>query len=233
VDVTTGKVASHLPSDLGGLEQPTFSPNGRLLAGLEGRRYISEPCVVALWHVASGERRPWPGGGEALGFCLAFTADGQALAVGGASAVTIHDLTGSSDPVTLPREGRASAAALACSPDGQSLALSVDGGRVFLWDLPSRSPRATWQATAPKLIGRSVSHGHRTWLAFSPDGGHLATTDREVVRFWDVAGGEEVAACRWHAYEVTALAFSPDGRWLATGASDGAIKLWPWRALLE
>ena len=31
---------------------------------------------------------------------------------------------------------------------------------------------------------------------------------------------------------LTAVAFSPDDEWLATGYSNGVVRLWPWRQLL-
>src|SRR5262249_12419844 len=62
--------------------------------------------------------------------------------------------------------------------------------------------------------------GHRATvnqLAFSPDGGRLASAGRDRVGFlWDVATGTPLATLDGHRGAVRAVAFSPDGRTVAT-----------------
>ena len=47
------------------------------------------------------------------------------------------------------------------------------------------------------------------------------------------ATGEETFALEWHESAVILTAFSADGRRLATGSSDGVVRLWPWNALRD
>jgi WD40 repeat protein len=59
--------------------------------------------------------------------------------------------------------------------------------------------------------------------AFSADGVRLAgraREDRTLVRVWEVASGNELAAFPGHTMPVLCVRFSPDGRWLVTCACD-------------
>ena len=61
-------------------------------------------------------------------------------------------------------------------------------------------------------------------LAFSSDGGQLATADfTGVVTLWDVGSGRSRPCSK---ESVSALAFAPDGSALARGAAGGTIRLW-------
>jgi WD40 repeat protein/HEAT repeat protein len=57
-------------------------------------------------------------------------------------------------------------------------------------------------------------------LAFSPDGGRLATSSFDgSVRVWDVVAGKELLCFRRHTQEPWSLSFSPDGKRIASSCS--------------
>jgi WD40 repeat protein len=45
-----------------------------------------------------------------------------------------------------------------------------------------------------------------------------------------VLTGQPQAALKGHQSQINSVCFSPDGRFLATGSSDGTVKIWDWRA---
>src|SRR5262249_55015960 len=104
---------------------------------------------------------------------------------------------------------------LAWSPDGSLLACPCDDGTTVLWDRQTGQQRRTL-GPAPACV---------FCVAWSPDGGHLATGSR-FVRLWDVAAGRPLLVLKDHEGLVYALAWSPDGQTLASAGGDGTIRFW-------
>jgi Tol biopolymer transport system component len=105
---------------------------------------------------------------------------------------------------------------VAFAPDGDTLAMAIDDGKLKLWDLTTGEVRATIDA-----------HKGPVWsVAFSPDGTALATaSDDRTARLWEVATGKERRAFL-HPDAVRCLAFSRDGKTLVTGSRDGKVRIW-------
>lgn len=78
-----------------------------------------------------------------------------------------------------------------------------------------------WSRPAPGPVDRNDK------LRFSPDGRTLVFADRGTqAHLLDAATGASLGRPLRHRGRVLALAFSPDGTLLATGASDGAARIW-------
>jgi WD40 repeat protein len=63
-------------------------------------------------------------------------------------------------------------------------------------------------------------------LAFMPDGKGIVSAGRDGVSLWETSSGKELRRYEGHRWEVLCLALSPDGKSLATGSSDGTLRLW-------
>jgi len=112
----------------------------------------------------------------------------------------------------LARWGNGKINFISLSPEGRTLAAATTIG-VALYDTDRLALRASW------LIDGGVEA-----LAFSPDGGILATGSEGVIQLWDLAmgGSSPVLLQQGGFYDsVNALAYSPDGRWLAAGTLSG------------
>jgi hypothetical protein len=103
----------------------------------------------------------------------------------------------------------------AFSPDG-SLLMSVDFGKVLLWNLASGAKHAS--------IG--VKRGALWGAAFTPDSKHVAAgSNLGCVFLWDTSGKEK-SRLEASTPVFTALDIDPGGKYLAAGGQDGNLYLW-------
>ena len=96
----------------------------------------------------------------------------------------------------------------------------VTAGEARLWDTAGRKQTGDFEGLTQ--WARSV--------AFSPDGGTLATGGGRLlrsgeVRLWSVGDSKEPVALAGLRDEVLCVAFSPDGKTLATAGRDMAVRL--------
>ena len=103
------------------------------------------------------------------------------------------------------------------SLDGRYLAVGDRRGRVQVFST------ATWKPVTPGLAG-----GRTAGVAFSPDGGKLATGSADgTVRLWEVASGEAFGAPLPGAPNSTAVPFfTPDGTHLIAAQDNGRAYRW-------
>ncbi|WP_111830708.1 NACHT domain-containing protein [Actinomadura madurae] len=157
---------------------------------------------------------------------VAFSPDGRYLALFRDGATDLLDPSGA--PVRRVRHGSRlwgialQEGQIAFSPDGARFAVSGGG-------LGGRSPEYTrgrcriFDTATGGEIARIV---HDDWVqavAFSPDGGRLATGSHYgTTKIWDATTGDELLVISNIGW-VHSVAFSPDGTCLATGTSG----VWP------
>jgi WD40 repeat protein len=146
-------------------------------------------------------------------FAATMSPDGNAVVTASADGtVRVWDAADGRELRRLPAPS-AVILALAFAPDGKTLAAGCGGGWLLIWDWPSGEVRLS-----------ALAHDYRTNLAYSPDGGRLATAGGNRVRVWDVRTGEELL--RLSEQEVSVVAFAPDGRHVVTGTVLHAIREW-------
>ena len=63
-------------------------------------------------------------------------------------------------------------------------------------------------------------------VAFSPDGGRLASGSDEIVRIWNTATGELEDELEGHTQRVRSVAFSHDGHFIVSGSGDKTARIW-------
>jgi WD40 repeat protein len=227
-DVKTGQVKGGVPDNLTTVYSVAFSPDGSTLATGSGGQEDTPRAVfvgaVRLWDVKTGRARAsLQGHPTEPVHSVAFSPDGQTLAIGAEDRMLLWDVKTGQLKATLQGDTDG-ASAVAFSPDGLTLA-SSGGKTVQLWDVTTEDSRATLP----------VQTGWVTSVAFSPDGSTLATGSGEsdesgAVRLWDVKTGQLKATFQEDRSTVSAVAFSPDGQTIATGSGvyrqSGVVRLW-------
>lgn len=125
--------------------------------------------------------------------------NGHLFAVTDSSHVRLWELGGRPAVVRAPPFP---ISALACSPDGKTLAFGT-ANRVVLWDVAHRAKRR----------GLRV-HGGGVWsLVFSPDGSRLASaTGAGSVTIWNLTGSAPIGRLLRGRGAFPNVLFSPDGR---------------------
>lgn len=170
----------------------------------------------------------------------ALRADGKLLAAADDRAtVKVWDVEDGVDRYTL-RTDRA-AASLAFSPDGNTLAVGTEDGRIKLLPVSSLGAEKAWDAARllPAPPSPSAHQPLVMALAFSPRGTHIAAVlhsldwEQNFVAMWELAGGRVLG--RMSGMKIThqgSLYFSPDGRHLVFAAIDSGVRVL-WAPTLE
>lgn len=150
---------------------------------------------------------------------LAYSPDGQTLAISGYREILIHKADGSGLIKRLVGQSQR-IETLTFSPDGSILA-AVGGspgrfGEVQFWDAKTYKLRTAIRTGYDTLYGG----------AFSPDGGKFAfgCADNSA-RIVQVEDGKEALRVDQHSDWVFSTAFSVEGKHLITLGRDGSIKL--------
>ena len=120
----------------------------------------------------------------------------------------------------LPKQN--AIAAILFAPDGQSLAVLEEKGRLLIWN--TRGPDVKTRLTINGLSAYNYYNISPPW-AFSPDSKILATAEEAAVNLWDVATSKKKGSLVPDG-EITTLTFSPDGKTLAMGNSGRKVTLW-------
>jgi|GEM_PF-3562756 len=246
VDVPSGRELKRF--EFPGLKysQLLFSPDSRYLAGGGNSE---QDVQVVIWDLASGDEYrhwTWPKGRDPHSQveALSFSPDGRqiAAAVFRQSAGYIWDLPSNEQIARLKHN---EIYGLSFSPDGKTLATAGWDSIVRFWDAMNGELRREFTVPTEKQdqgfiafavpekgekpdLKRRVGDLRMYAVCYAPERNLIATSHMNgEVWVWDATSMQPRMKTFVRAgFVYGALSFSPDGLWLATGTSDGSVRLW-------
>ena len=212
LDVAVQPERAALPATGGGVIAMTFSPDGRILADIDGRD------VMRLWSVTSHKEigKPVEAEVSATGQpdALEFEPGGKYLAIevgGNIRILNIATRQSFGSPITVSGDF----AAMSFSADGNSIVTASTDGIVRTWDVAQVEHHQL--GAAIHLPAGFIP------MSFSPGGRVLATVKDNSVYLWTLPDGTEMGGpIPTGGQQLQQVAFSPDGSMLATLNEDGA-----------
>ena len=202
-----------------GLVSVAFSPDSRrIVAGYadSDRMDVARPGQAKLWDAMTGDVLIDEIPGPVIGvFSVAFSPDGERIALASSGPVDFWDLTSRKRIRTL--EGHTNrVVAVAFSRDGRYLVSGGSDQTVRLWDCATGALVRTYGGHDAVVVG----------VSFFPDSQRFVSASGNNVKLWSVASDSELASFRGHEHLVWSVAISPDGSQIASGGADQTVKLW-------
>jgi len=159
---------------------------------------------------------------------LAFSPDGNVLAVGGNSLIWFWNIQNNTLVDYLGPQSNF-IGALAFSSDGRQL-VSVGDYAIQLWDLSSRKALKTFRLSRYHLYwGASISPGNPDYIAIPYesvlDQNSAFYLDKNSVEIWNITKGNIIRTITEFGASGTPMAISPDGRFLAV-AQTTQTEIW-------
>ncbi|MEU5693131.1 protein kinase [Actinosynnema sp. NPDC020468] len=209
-----------------------YSPDGRHLVT------VGSDGAVVMWSTETWkEEKRFSRPGTEFG-AVAYSRDGTMIAVAGrtpvgaevdrdevlllsAEALSVVERRATREEPTNKQNNEVKfnhPTAVEFSPDGRTLAVTLSGGKIGLWNLADLG--SAWKL----LPGHDIL---ATDVKFSPDGTILASggADR-LIRLWRASDGQPVGELTGSDSTVRMVAFSPDGKTLATASQDTVVRMW-------
>ncbi|KAK7404063.1 hypothetical protein QQX98_010149 [Neonectria punicea] len=211
-DAETGALQRTLKGHIKDVNSVAFSSNSRQLAS------GSDDCLIKLWDVATGALQRTLKGHSYGVASIAFSSNGRQLASGSHDGTVKLWDTATGAPQCTFKGHTDEVSSVAFFKDNMQLISGSEDVTIKFWDAEMGVLQCKLQEPLPEGHSDSVQS-----IAFSSNGGELASSSDRTVKLWDATTG-----ALQHTLEGChdSIALSSDGRQLAIGPTDMPIKLY-------
>lgn len=193
-----------------------FSPDGKLLAsrGEKGHR-------MSLWEVATKTEKLVLGVGT-LTRAVSFSPNGSMVATAGSGGLRLWETSTGKELASLER----------IPGDIRSIAWTSDGSRLVAATNSAGDNLAVWEVATRKATLRLRNTQEAYAVALAPSMRSFAAGGAGgTVQFWKLGDGTEEGLIDQDGeaprpYVIGSLAYAPGGNLLASGGSDGYVRVW-------
>ena len=175
--------------------------------------------IVRIWDINTGRLRHACEGHSQNVFAVSVSPD-SSLAVSASRDRTVRVWSTETGQQLFEFDGEADMRCVSFSPQGNRVYAGGYSGRLASWWLLPSFLQTRRMLTLPVTVVCAID--------CSPDGELVAVGDETGrLRMWNADLSQEVSVIGAHRQATTAVAFSSNGAFVATGGSDGDIKIWP------
>ncbi|KAG0376656.1 hypothetical protein BGX24_007437, partial [Mortierella sp. AD032] len=210
-DVTFGELPFLRAADMEGVQQLSWSFDGKLLVALTGRSNVG--TAVTVYDSATWEKvKSYPGRDS-----IATSPTQHELAVGQENwVVELSDIQTGTARITLTGH-ESTVTCISYSPNGKLVAAGSSAEKVCIWS--TDKGESVHVLSGPSFPVRS--------LVFAPSNLQLVSCGTSgSPQVWDVTSGEKLATLEGHIGAVESVAYSKDGHQIASGGVDRTVRLW-------